>query len=154
MAGISPYRVDGSAVLKTLLLSPSSGWPAWLAMASGVVLAGAGALFDVRFVLLGLMMCVAVAPSIVVFLYFSHALSPGVVPNLLPHTLDRSDDGYVLRIWRKSDPEEAGEEQAAWVETGSIALCDANIVDRKTSFEYEMLYFINSRMKILYVPRY
>lgn len=153
MTETEPYKTESGVILRGLLFSPSGGWPAWIAAASGLLLIALGVFGDVRWLVVGLMLCVAVAPCIAALLYFSHVLSPGIVPNMLPHTLERVDNGYILRTWRHADPEE-GEETDEWVETGTVRLEDANITDRKTSSEYETLYFRDSRMKILYVPRF
>ena len=153
MTETEPYKTESGVILRSLLLSPSCGWPAWTVIAAGTLLMVIGIFGDVRWLAVGLMLCVTVAPSVVALLYFSHVLSPGIVPNMLPHTLERVDNGYILRTWRRAEPEE-GEETDEWLETGTVRLEDANITDRKTSFEYETLYFRDSSMKILYVPRY
>ena len=77
-----------------------------------------------------------------------------MVANLLPHTLERRPDGYMLRLWRRPDPDEDAEGRADWMETGSIMLYDRDIIASKSSFDYEMLFFKDSLMKILYVPRF
>ena len=100
------------------------------------------------------MVCVAVTPSILVLIYFFHSLSPAVVPNLLPHTIERKADGYLVQIWRLIDSEEDLQPGQNWKESESIRLFDCNIVNKKYSFDYEMLFFKDSRLNILYVPRY
>ena len=149
-----PFSVERSAVFKTLLLTPSSGWPLWTAALTGVVLAVWGCLADIRLTVLGLMVCLAVIPCIAAFIYLFHTLAPEMVANLLPHTLERNPDGFLLRTWRRRDPEAEPEEDGEWVESGRLELADADIVDRKTSYGYDILFFKDSRMKILYVPRF
>ena len=148
-----PFRVGRNIVLKDLILIPSIGWPVWVVMVIGLAVTAVGCFSDIRFIVLGLMICVSVVPAAVAFIYLSHTLSPDMVANLLPHTLERCPDGYLLRIWRRCD-EDDSDDDVTWMESGSIRLYDADIVASRTSFEYERLFFKNSLMKILYVPKF
>lgn len=148
-----PFSVAGSVAVKAILFSPSCGWPLWTLLGIGLALVAAGCVHDMRLMVLGLMICVAFTPCLAVFMYFSYTMSPGIVQNFIPHTLERCDGGFLVRVWHMSAGEEE-EEERKWVESGSFRLYDSDIVDRKTSFEYETLYFKDSRMKILYVPRF
>lgn len=159
MDEIRPFSVDRGAVFKTLLLSPSSGWPVWATLAAGLIVTAVGASADPRCVMLGLMICVAVTPGLAAFVYFSHTLDPEMVPNLLPHTLERVEGGFRLCLWRHRDEDESTDDTpeetpGGWIRTGMISLSDEKITGRKTSFEYEVFYFKESPMKILYVPRF
>ncbi|MDE7346722.1 MAG: hypothetical protein K2N48_08295 [Muribaculaceae bacterium] len=149
-----PFIVGRGTVLKNLLLIPSVGWPIWLVFFTGLVITLAGCFNDVRLLVLGLIICICVTPAVVAFIYFSRTLSPDIVPNLLPHTLERRADGYTLRIWRRPDPEDESESATTWMESGSISLYDSNIIASRSTFDYEMIYFKDSQMKILYVPRF
>lgn len=153
MDGPYPFRVERSAILKHLLLQPSSGWPVWTALITGFILIASSCFSDIRLMVLGLMICFAVAPSITAFIYFAHVLSPGLMANLLPHTIERNADGYTLRIWRSKEAEDGEDVVEGWIETGCILLYDADIVAAKASSEYEMLFFSNAKIKILYLPR-
>lgn len=159
MDEIRPFSVDRGEVFKALLLSPSSGWPVWATLAVGLIVTAAGAAVDARFVMLGLMICVAVTPGLVAFVYFSHTLDPEMVANLLPHTLERVEGGFRVCLWRHRDEDEPTgdtpeEAPGGWMRTGMISLSDEKITGRKTTFGYEVLYFKDSPMKILYVPRF
>ena len=149
-----PFTVDRMAVGKHILLRPSASWPVWMVLCAGILISVAGCVSDVRLLMVGLMLCVAVAPAVAVFIYFSHTLSPDMVANLLPHTLERRPDGYMLRLWRRPDTDDDSEGSPDWMETGSIMLYDRDIIASKSSFDYEMLFFKDSLMKILYVPRF
>ena len=149
-----PFTVSRSAVLRHLVTTPSVIWPAWIAMSGGLILTGIGCFGDVRLIVVGLMIWVAVVPSIVALIYFYHSLSPALVPNLLPHTLERYPAGYILRIWRVNEPADTAPDERSWTESATIRLFDSNIVKKKKSFEYEMLFFKDSGLNILYVPRY
>ena len=154
MEATEPFTVERSAVARTLLSKRAVGWPLWSAVTAGLLLTASGCLWDLRLTVLGLMVCVAVAPSVAALIYFSRTLAPDMVANLLPHTLERQDGGYLLRLWRRPDPEVPEEAGMDWMESGCISLSDSNIVERKTSGEYEMLFYKDSGMKILYVPRF
>ncbi|MDE6290608.1 MAG: hypothetical protein K2M16_03665, partial [Muribaculaceae bacterium] len=166
MDTVDPFSVDRGVVLKTLLFSPSCGWPVWATLSIGLLLIGVGCLYDVRYLVLGLMICVAVIPGIVAFIYFSHTLAREMVPNLLPHTLERCEDGFLIRIWCRRESEGESDEdpkdkpevespgEVCWKQSGLISLFDQKIVDRKTTAGYDVFYFKDSPMKILYVPRY
>ncbi len=156
MNDFQPFKVDGWTVFTTLLSSPA-GWPVWAILALGFVLVVVGCLADARLIIVGLMICIALAPGVAAYIYFGHTLSPQIVSNMLPHTLERTDGGFLLRVWR---PEESEEEQAdeekgdcQWVESSVITLSDSKIVRKKTTVAYELFYFKDSPLKILYVPR-
>ena len=151
---IEPFTVGKSAILKHILITPALSWSVWVALTIGLILIVAGFFFDIRLIALGLMMSAVVVPSMLALIYFYHSLSPAVVPNLLPHTLERRLDGYILHIWRQNESDEDSGDLPAWTESDTIRLFDSNIVTKKSTFEYDMLFFKDSRMNILYVPRY
>ena len=156
MSHSQPFKVDGWTVFRTLLTS-TGAWPIWTAVASGVFLIIFGCIYDLRYLAAGLMITVAVVPGISAILYFSHTLSPYVVGNMIPHTVERTKGGYLLRILRHEDIEEGNtcedEKEERWVESSVISLSDTKIVERKTYDEYELFYYKDSSLKILYVPR-
>lgn len=149
----NPFTVDRGTVFKTLLLSSATGWPIWSALCVGLFLIVVGGIFDIRWLVIGLMIWLAVIPAIAVFIFFSNALAPEIVANLLPHTLVRNEDGYDLLTFRHVDDEEDPESEVSWEQSGSISLSDSNILKKKTTFEYEILFFKDSPMRILYIPR-
>ncbi len=150
-----PFKVDGWTVFTTLL-SSAAGWPVWAVLSCGIIFVGVGCFADVRLVIVGLMICVAVVPGIALFIYFGHTLSPRMVGNMLPHTLERTDGGFLLRVWRQEESEEEQDDKdkgdVRWVESSVIALSDSKIVRKKTTVAYELFYFKDSPLKILYVP--
>lgn len=154
MDAIEPFTVGRSVVLKHIMTTPALSWPVWIALAIGLILTVAGFFFDIRLIALGLMMSAVVVPLMLALIYFYHSLSPAVVPNLLPHTLERRHDGYILHIWRRHESDEAPQDEQALTESDTIRLFDSNIVTKKSTFEYDMFFFKDSRMNILYVPRY
>lgn len=156
MNELQPFKVDGWTVFKTLL-SSANGWPVWTAFVLGLILIASGCFTDVRYLVAGLMITVAVIPGIAALMYFSHTLSPQIVANLIPHTIERTNEGYILRLWlieaTEEDDTEENDKEKQWVEKSAIMLSDAKIEKREISFEYELLYFKDSPLKILYLPR-
>ncbi len=153
-----PFTVNRSAVVKTLLATPSKSWQIWCASGIGIILIIIGCFSDLRFIVLGLMICVAIVPAIVAFLYFSYSLSPQIVPNLLPHTVDFLPDGYLIRIWKKEEPEADTEEEPEapqkWIESSAISLSSSDIIATKSTFDYKILFFsLSSPLRILYLPK-
>lgn len=154
MQALQPFSVDRLEFLKTLMLSPRIGWPVWTAVCVGAVCMAIGIFLDLRLLVVGLMACVAVAPMLAAFIYFNHSLAPDMVPNLIPHTLERIPEGYLLRTWRAIEQDGETDEDARWEESGSFRLLDSMIVKRKSTYSYEILFFNASPMRILYVPRF
>lgn len=152
-----PFIVKSSAVLKSLLTIPSKSWQIWCAGGIGIILIIIGFFGDLRFLVLGLMICVAVVPAIVAFLYFSYSLSPQIVPNILPHTVDFLPDGYLIRIWKKEETEDGTEEETEapqqWIESSTISLSSSDIIAIKSTFEYKILLFSHSSpLHLLFLP--
>ncbi len=148
-----PFSISRSAVLKTILETPSKSWQIWCAGGIGIILIIMGCFGDLRFLVLGLMICVAVVPAIMAFLYFSYSLSPKIVANLLPHTIETLPNGYLLRIWKKDEPEDDTEETHRWIESSTIHLFSSDIIATKSTFEYKILLFSHtSPLQLLYLP--
>lgn len=153
MTSSEPFSVSRSAVLETLLKTPSKSWQIWCIGGIGIALIIMGCFGDLRFLVLGLMICVAVVPAIVAFFYFSYSLSPQIVANLLPHTIEALPDGYLLRIWKKEDPEDDNEETPRWIESSDIHLYSSDIIATKTNIDYKILFFSpSSPLSILFLP--
>ncbi len=153
MTSPEPFSISRSAVLKALLETPSKSWQIWCAGGIGIILIIMGCFGDLRFLVLGLMICIAVVPAIVAFLYFSNSLSPKIVANLLPHTIETLPDGYLLIIWKKEEPEDDTEETPRWIESSTLRLSSTDIIATKSTFEYKILFFSNSSpLQLLYLP--
>lgn len=149
-----PFSVSRSALLTTLLQSPSKSWQIWCAGAIGLILIIIGCFGDFRFLVLGLMICVAIVPAILAFLYFSYSLSPQIVANLLPHTLETLHDGYLLHIWKQEDLEDDTEESHRWSESYTIRLYSSDIETTKSTFDYDILFFSpTSPLHLLFLPK-
>lgn len=140
----------------TLLQTPSKSWLIWSACVTGIILMIIGSFRDLRVLVLGLMICVAIVPAIVALIYFSYSLSPEIVPNLVPHTIETLPDGYILRFWKQSDPQDDDinqENSTVWTESSSIRLYASEVTATKSSPDYKLLLFpASSPLQILYLP--
>ncbi len=148
----NPFKVSRSALLKQLLQIPSVSWPVWIASAIGLILIAVGSFSDLRLIVLGLMVCVAVIPGILTFIYFSQSLSPQLVPNLIPHTIHPLPNGYILSIWRRSEDDDEQDSEPQWIKSGEILLNDSDIVRKKSTFDYTVIFYKNSPLSILFLP--
>lgn len=154
MENLQPFTVSRSTIFKTLILSPSTGWLLWIVLAIGLGLIIIGCIVDLRYLILGLIVCLTMLPTMAFFLFVNYMFASEMVANLLHHTVERRDHGYLLRIFRpadQSDPIEAGK---TWIESGRLTFFDSNVVRIKTTAEYEVVFLKNSPLSILYVPRY
>ena len=149
-----PFKVRTSAVFKTLVFTPSSGWIIWTVLAIGIAFLAAGCFGDIRFLIVGLIVCLTFIPVMSFFIFAGYMSSSKRVANLLPHTVERIEDGYLIRIFRHADKGEEGEDENIWIETGRISLSDSNVVRKETTPDYEVVLFRDSNPGILYIPRF
>lgn len=154
MDSIQPFAVSRNTVFWTLLTNPSTGLRLWIILAIGIALIVAGCFADLRLLVLGLMICLAVLPMIAFFAFVRYMLAEDMVANFLHHTVERQPDGYLLRIFRPADQDEPVEAEKTWIETGRLTFFDSNIVKKKTTDEYHVLFFHDSPLNILYIPRF
>ncbi len=149
-----PFKVRKSVVFKTLLFTPSAGWIIWIAMAAGIVLLTIGCFVDIRFLIIGLIVSLTFVPVMSFFVYVGYMSSSKRVVNLLPHTIERIEDGYLIRIFSHADKGDDGENEDTWVETGRISLSDSNVVRKESTPDYEVVLFKDSYPVILYIPKF
>ncbi|MDE6023404.1 MAG: hypothetical protein K2G13_07880 [Muribaculaceae bacterium] len=149
-----PFTVSRNIILKTLLLSPPTGWPIWLAFIIGFVLVLIGCFCDVRCLIIGLIIWLTVIPSMTFFMFVNYMFASEMVANLLNHTIEPRPNGYVVHIFRPADPHNSTEQGETWIESGRLSIFDYNIVKRKLSGDYEVLFLKDAPLGILFVPRY
>lgn len=90
------FRMSQSAFVRMLA---GKYIPVAIPVAAAVVIGGiAGALFDVRVIILALMALLIIAPMLMAFLYFNYALKPGCVANTLNHCLSFSQEEIRVEI--------------------------------------------------------
>ena len=148
-----PFTVSRNTIFKTLILTPSTGWSIWVVFLIGVILTAIGCFVDLRYLILGLIVILTVIPAMAFFLFVNYMFATEMVANLLHHSVERKPNGYVVHIFRPADPEEPFEKGKTWIENGRLTLLDSNVVKTKTTAEYEVVFFKDSPLGILYVPR-
>lgn len=149
-----PFTVKRSTIFNSLFMSPSTGWPLWCVSLIGLILIALGCVFDVRYLILGLIFCLTLLPTIAFFIFVHHMFSTEMVANLLHHTVERRPNAYMVRIFRPADPSEPIEAGKEWIENGRLTLFYSNVVKTKTTSDYEIIFFKDSPLEILYLPRF
>jgi len=134
--------------------SPSISWPVWAVGLVGAILTLAGALCDVRIMMVGLIICLTVMPMLAFFIYFSNMLDTHIMLNVLPHTLESKPGGYLVRLYREDRGKDSdGNENVEWVETGSMTIFDSKVRKRVEKSDLSVLYLVDSPVKVLYIPK-
>lgn len=149
-----PFTVSRGTIFKSFILCPRTGWLLWIVFAIGLTLLAVGCFIDIRYILLGLIVCLTVVPTVAFFLFVNYMFASEIVANLLNHTVERRSNGFLLRIFRSADPNDPKEKDKEWIESGRLTLFDSNILRHRTTSDYEMFFFKDSPLTILYVPRY
>ena len=149
-----PFTVSRATIFKTLILSPSTGWLLWIVFAVGLVLTILGCFLDPRYLILGLIVILTVFPAMAFFMFVNYMFATEMVANLLNHTVERRQSGYLLRIFRPADKSDPVEKDKEWIESGRLSFFDSNIVKTKITPKYEVVFLKDSPLSILYVPRY
>lgn len=147
------FAVSRNTIFKTLICNPSTGWMLWLVLLVGLALTVFGCIADVRFFILGLIICLTVVPSMAFFIFVNYMFATEMVANLLDHTVERRYHGYLVRIFRPVGPDEHVEDGKTWIECGRFTLFDSNIVKIKTINQYKVIFLKDSPLSILYVPK-
>lgn len=135
-----------------LMCTPSVSWPLWLTLGLGVVLTLAGAVCNVRVMMLGLILCLTMAPTMAFFIYFTQLIDTHIMLNMLPHTIETRPERYFVTIYRV-EPSEKENEEPHWVETGTMTIFDSKVTKRVDRGDFTILHLIDSPVKVLYVPR-
>lgn len=60
---------------------------------------------DLRWLIVALMIVCVVAPMLCAFLYFNYGLQEECYLNIVPHTLSANEEGIVVNIYRKNEPD-------------------------------------------------
>lgn len=108
----SIFRISQSSILLFLLRKNAM----WAVISTSVIIVMfavlAIALADVRYAILALMVVCIIAPMMLVMLYFYYALKPDIVFNILPHSLELTQDGIKITLFecKKDDGDLRNEE--------------------------------------------
>lgn len=167
------FTVSKAQMAAYLLTLPSVAWPLWVSAAAGVALTAAGAIADVRVMVLGLMVGLCATPVMAFFIFFSKMLDPAILVNLMPHTVEKRPDGYLVVTYRKQVASEAEgdktdkaegnqagdgdkstrEEKYVWIEAGRLPVPEAKVVRRVERIDFSVLHLAGSPLTLLCVPR-
>lgn len=154
MDSTQPFTVSRNTVLMTMIMSPSTGWLIWIVLFVGLILIGIGCFMDYRYLIIGLILCFTVIPTMAFFLFVNFMFASEMVANLLHHTIERRHDSYLIHILRPADQDNPVERDKVWIESGRLTIFDSNVVRKKLTPEYEVLFLENAPLSVLYVPRY
>ncbi len=153
MENSQPFTVSRNSIFATIIFTPSTGWPIWIAFLIGLILMAFGCFLDIRYIILGLIVILSVAPAMAFFIFVNYMFASEMVANLLNHTVERRLNGYTIHIFRPADQNEPIEKGKTWIESGRLTLFDSNVVKTKTTSRYEVVFFKDSPLGILYIPR-
>lgn len=149
-----PFTVSRNTIFRALIFTPSMGWPIWIVCLIGIILIVIGCFIDIRYLILGLIVVLTIIPTMTFFLFVKYMFATEIVANLLHHTVERKPNGYIVHIFRPANPEDPIEKDKIWIENGKLSLFDSNVIRKKTTFEYDVVFFKDSPLGILYIPRY
>lgn len=149
-----PFTVSRNRIFWTLLTNPSTGLFLWIILLIGLIFIVLGCFKDLRYLILGLIICLTALPAMAFFAFVNYMFASEMVANLLHHTVERHNEGYLLRIYRPANQEIPIEVGKTWIESGRLTFYDSNIVKKKYTNDYEVVFLKDSPLNILYIPRY
>lgn len=153
METYQPFTVSRNTVFKTLICTPSTAWLLWIVLVLGILLVAFGCIFDPRYLILGLIVCLTILPAMAFFIFVNYMFASEMVANLLHHTIERKPNGFLLRIYRPANQDEPIEAGKTWIESGRLTLFDSNIIRKKNINKYEVIFFKESPLSTLFVPK-
>lgn len=148
------FDVRGKDIFLNIVSRYDRGLPAWICAFIGIVALIAGCITDdMRPFVVGLILLLAITPSVCVFLYYYHLLASDMVANILPHSLERHSDGLLVTVYRRIENQEEEENvPVEWSECSSIFIPDSSVVKVRRYSGYYLLYLAGAPLKALYVP--
>lgn len=148
------FKVSGKDVFLSIISRPETGWPLWTCVILSVVALIVGCFADdMKSVVISLILLFAITPSVGVFMYYYHLLASDMVTNILPHSLERNSDGFILTLYkREEDSEENEDAPVVWSECDRIVIPDTSVIKVRRYIDYNLLYLTDAPLKALYVP--
>lgn len=148
------FKVSKGEIACYLLSTNAIAWPIWTLVFVGLVLLILGVFIEWRFFVAGLIVIFTLIPTVMFFIFYSHMLDTQMISNLLPHTVEPHQGGYLVRIYRKSsDANEDDDADDDWIESSRMTIFDSNVKKRKDLGDFTVLDLVNSPVKVLYIPR-
>lgn len=146
------FIVKKSELVSYLMGSPRISWSLWLTVAVGVILIIVGAFMDIKILMLGLIVCLTVAPTMAFFIYFTKLIDTHIMINVLPHTIEPKTERYFVTIYRKEQRKD-DDTEFDWVETGTMTIFESKVRKRVEKGQYSILHLVDSPVKVLYIPK-
>lgn len=147
------FNVCGKDIFLNIISRSDTGWPAWTCVFIAIVVLTAGCVADdMRSFVAGLILLLAITPSVCVFLYYYHLLASDMVANILPHSLERHSDGLLVTVYRRIENQEEENVSVEWSESNSIFIPNSSVVKVRRYSGYYLLYLAGAPLKALYVP--
>lgn len=148
------FSVSRGEMVEYLLTTASIAWPVWVLAIAGLALTAVGAFIDWRILMVGLMILLAILPSLSYYIYFSHMLDTHMIANVLPHTIDSHPGGYLVRIFREEPRHDAEHtDETEWVEAGRMTIFESKVKKSRVVGDFKVLTLVDSPVKVLYVPK-
>lgn len=96
-----------------LLKALAKRYAAWIwgAAAAIIIAGGAGAMLDIRWLILALMLLFVLIPCLAALLYLSAATRPVAAANTLPHFIDFGTDALRLMVLPRVEPTESDSDE-------------------------------------------
>lgn len=102
-------RIGGGVMGRHLLLRHGL-WCTLVAGLAAILLIIIGAIWDLRIIILGLMLIFLVIPMLLSFVYFRYGLTLEYALNTLPHTLTFSHEGILVKTFKRKEEEAESDE--------------------------------------------
>ncbi len=103
---LTTVRFEMSSKLMATHLLTIYGRPWIYGAAILIVAAGIIAIFDLRWLFIGLMLLFIAAPLMLFFFYLNYGLRPACVANVLPHTVELLPDALRVSVWARPEKSE------------------------------------------------
>lgn len=149
-----PFKVSGKDVFLDSLYHARTGWLIWISIILFfIVMATGGLLKDTRILSFGVLCLLTITPTISFFLYYYHLFASETVVNVMPHTLERTESGYTLHIFKRVPEQEDNDgPRDIWMVSGRISVMDSSLVRVRRIPNYTVLQFEGAPIGSLYVP--
>lgn len=148
------FTVSRSELISFMMSSLGISWMLWMVAGIGLMLVVVGAFGDLRVMALGFIVCLAIAPTMAFFIYFTNLIDARIMFNMLPHTVEPKTDYYLVEIFREDfHKNDDGDMESSWVRSAKMTIFGSKVTKRVDKGQYSVLYLVDSPAKVLYIPR-
>lgn len=106
------FKMPRGKMIGFLFFKYGKWWLIPLVVSSLILIAVGIAFGDLRYMILALMVILIMIPMVMAIVIINHSLHPDIAFNILPHTVEISDNGILIRILSKEESEESKEEES------------------------------------------